>query len=84
MALILKVVYLEALKQAIFMALILKVVDLENPFIMEIDVSKVVISARLSQDGQPMAFKSKKLFETQINWLAHEQEMHAIIHVLKT
>ena len=74
----------EALKQAISTAPILKVVDLEKPFILETDASGVAVGAVLSQDGRPIAFESKKLSPTQRNWPVHEQEMYAIIHALKT
>ena len=74
----------EALKQVVSIAPILKVVNLEKPFILEIDSSRVTVGAVLSQDGRPIAFKSKKLSPTQRNWPVHEQEMYAIIHALKT
>ena len=74
----------EALKQVVSTAPILKIVDLEKPFILKIDASRVAVGAVLSQDGRPIAFESKKLSPTQRNWPVHEQEMYAIKHALKT
>ena len=75
----------EAVKQAISTASILKEVKLEKPFILEIGASSgVAVGVVLSQDGQTIAFESKKLSPTQRNWPVHEQEMYAIIHALKT
>ena len=51
----------DSLKQAISMAPILKIVDLEKPFEFEIDTSGVAIGAILNQEGRLVAFKSKKL-----------------------
>ena len=63
-------------------ALVLKIVDLEQPFVLEIDASRIIVGAILSQDGRPIAFESKKLSSSQQNWPVHEQELYAVIHAL--
>lgn len=36
----------------------------------------------LMQDGQPVAYESKKFSEAQQHWTTHEQEMYAVIYIL--
>ena len=73
----------DSLKQAVSMALVLKIVDPEKPFELETDASGVAIGAVLNQEGRPVAFESKKLSPAQQNWPVHEQELYAFIHALK-
>ena len=51
----------DALKQVVSTTLVLKVVNLEKPFDVELDANGSITGALLSQDGTPMAFESKKL-----------------------
>jgi hypothetical protein len=36
------------------------------------------------QDGQPIAFESKKLYGAQLQWLIHEKELYIIVCCVKT
>ena len=73
----------EAMKQAISSAPILKIVDLEKPFEIEIDASSIAIGAVLNQEGSLVDFESKKLSPRQQNCPIHEQGLYAIVNALK-
>ena len=69
------------MKQAVLS--VLKIVDSEQPFVLEIDATSIAVGVVLSQDGRPIAFESKKLSPSQHNWLVFKQELYAIVHCLK-
>ena len=71
------------MKQAISSALVLKIVDPRQPFVLETYASNIALGAILSQEGRPVAFESKKLSPSQQNLPVHEQELYAINHSLK-
>ncbi|MCO5564352.1 hypothetical protein L7F22_018012 [Adiantum nelumboides] len=73
----------EKLKVALASAPILAIVDPTKPFVVETDASDRAIGAVLLQDGQPVAFVSKKLDKAQHNYSIYERELYAIIHALK-
>ncbi|MCO5559584.1 hypothetical protein L7F22_013185 [Adiantum nelumboides] len=73
----------EKLKVALASAHILAIVDPTKPFVVETHASDRAIGAVLLQDGQPIAFESKKLDTTQQNYSVYERELYAIIHALK-
>ena len=62
------------LKVALAAALVLDIVNPNEPFVLETDASGDAIGAILMQGGCPTAFKSKKLNRAQQNYLAYERE----------
>jgi hypothetical protein len=74
----------ETLKGILLKVLVLKLPNFHKDFEIHSDVSNFAIGRVLMQEGRPMAFKSKKLSETERRWPTHEKEMWAIIHCLKT
>jgi hypothetical protein len=74
----------EALKGILVKTLMLKLPDFYKDFEIHSDASDFVIGRVLMQDGRPVAFKSKKLSETERKWPTHEKERWAVIHYLKT
>jgi hypothetical protein len=74
----------ETLKGILVKAPLLKLPDFDKDFEIYSDASDFVIEGVLVQEGRPVAFENKKLSETERKWPAHEKEMWAIIHCLKT
>ena len=56
-------------------------------FVVRIDISDFAIGQLLLQDDEqrirPVAYESRKLSPTELNYLIHEKELLAIIHALK-
>ena len=69
-------------------ALVLQLADPSKEFIVTIDASDFVVEAVLSQiwdDGEhPVAYKSRKMNATEVNYATHERELLAVIHALRT
>ncbi len=65
-------------------ALVLKLLDFDKDFEIHSDASDFAIRGVLVQEGRSMAFKSKKLSETERKWPTHKKEIWAVIHCLKT
>ena len=63
----------EKLKVALAVALILDIVDPNEPFVLETDASGEAIGAILMQGGCPVAFESKKLNCVQRNYAAYKR-----------
>ena len=59
---------------------------LGKPFVLKTDASERAIGAELSQrsDGvlRPVAFFSRKLAKSQLNWAIKEKEMYAVVAAL--
>ncbi|XP_059066505.1 uncharacterized protein LOC131048153 [Cryptomeria japonica] len=55
-----------------------------KPFEVQTDASDFAMGGVLMQDGHPIAFESRKLNERERNYPAHEKEMTAIVHCLRT
>jgi hypothetical protein len=59
---------------------------LDQPFVLKTDASERAIGAELSQyfDGvlRPVAFFSRKLAQSQLNWAIKEKEMYAVVSAL--
>jgi len=74
----------ETLKGILVKTPMLKLPDFDKDFEIHSDASDFTIGGILLQEGRPVAFESKKLNETERRWPAHEKEMWAVIHCLKT
>jgi hypothetical protein len=57
--------------------------DLNKPFQVITDSSGYAIGAVLIQDGQPVAFESRKMNPAQRNYHTTDKELLAIVHALK-
>ena len=77
----------ESIKAAIISETMLHFPDPTRQFTLETDASDYAIGAALRQDfdglSAPIAFFSKKLNTSQINYSAHDKELLAIIEALK-
>jgi hypothetical protein len=56
----------------------------DKPFVLTTDASDYGIGAVLEQDGNPIAFESRKLTPFEATWSTTEKEMLGIIHALTT
>lgn len=78
----------DALKMALTSTPVLALPDMKLPFKVTTDASGTAIGAVLSQDfgkgDQPLAYESKRLNEAEAKYPAHEQEMLAVVHALRT
>jgi hypothetical protein len=75
----------DGVKTALTNAPVLALPDFSKPFTMEVicDASIVGIGAVLTQDGQALAYESKKLTDAEKKWTTTEQELWAVVHALK-
>ena len=62
----------------------LKFLDFDKPFKVNIDASDFSIRQVRMQDARPIAYESKKLDGCQRKWLTHEKEFFGVVHCLKT
>ena len=67
---------------------VLCIPDPDKPFVVTTDASDFAMGAVLSQDqgrgNQPIAFTSRKMNPAERNYAAHEKELLAIVHALRT
>jgi hypothetical protein len=67
---------------------VLHIPDYKLPFVVTTDASNFAVGAVISQDFgnglQPVAFESRKMSPAEQNYAAHEKELLAIVHALKT
>jgi hypothetical protein len=73
----------QTLKMAMCTTLVLALPDFTKTFVLECDVSGKGISVVLMQEGRPLAFTSKQLFERNLGKPIYEKEMLAILHVVE-
>mgnify|MGYP003461031611 FL=1 len=75
------------LKRSLTQAPVLITADHDKTFYVQTDASDRAIGAVLSQvidtKEHPIAFRSKKLSETQTRWSTIEKELYAIVYVLE-
>ena len=69
---------LDDLKSAISSLPVLKLFDLSKPMVVSVDASPMGIGAVLLQEGQPVAFFSTSLTETQTRYCQIEKELLAV------
>ena len=53
--------------------------DVDKEMTIQCDASKEAVGAVLLQEGRPVAYASRKLRESEINWAPIEKEMPAIV-----
>ncbi|XP_045036658.1 uncharacterized protein K02A2.6 [Daphnia magna] len=69
---------LNALKSAISSLPVLRLFNVSKPLVVSVDASPIGIGAVLLQDGQPVAFSSTSLTETQKRYCQIEKELLAV------
>ena len=72
------------LKDEITSEPILRLPDLELPFVMHTNVSNRALGGVLVQEGHPIAFEGRKLDAVEQRYSTQEKEMIAVIHCLET
>jgi hypothetical protein len=72
----------QTLKMAMCTTPVLTLPDFTNIFVLECHASGKGIGVVLMQEGQPLAFTSKQLFEINLGKSIYEKEMLAILHVM--
>ena len=77
----------EELKKNLAQDLRLSETQLDRPFVVPTEASEVAIGAQLCQeiDGKlrTVAFSSRKLTASQLNWAVKEKEMYAVVASLR-
>ena len=71
------------LKQMLAAAPVLSVPDFTKPFRLVTDASQVGMGGVLTQDGQAVAYESKKFSSTEMNYSTSDRELYAVVHCLK-
>ena len=70
-------------KQIISKHAILAFPDFNKEFVIYTDASKYQLGGVITQEGKPLAFYSRKLKDTQVNYTTMEQELLSIVETLK-
>jgi hypothetical protein len=73
----------QSLKCLLTHALVLKIIDLENDFLVCIDACKEGLGGVLMQEGSVVFYESQKLNEHKVNYVTHDLELDTIVHALK-
>ncbi|KAH0743133.1 hypothetical protein KY290_031126 [Solanum tuberosum] len=74
----------EKLKAAITDESVLALPDFTKAFEIHTDASDFAIGGVLMQEGHPIVFERRKLNDAERRYSAHEREMTAIVHCLRT
>ena len=74
---------MEKIKYALAHAPVLRLPDWDLPFEVSTDASKYAISAILTQEGQPVAYESRKLIPAETRYDTREREILAIVWACK-
>jgi hypothetical protein len=72
----------QTLKMAMCTTIILALLDFTKTFVLECDASGKGIGVVLMQEGQPLAFTGKQIFERNLGKSIYKKEMLAILHVV--
>ena len=72
-----------AVKALLTAAPVLRLPDLEKPFVVVCDASNESVGACLMQEDHPIAYESAKLKPNEQNYHAGEKELLAVIHALR-
>jgi hypothetical protein len=67
------------LKHRLCCAPMLTLLDLQQPFEIEIDASDYAIGEILTQQGNPMAYQSAKLYDTVQKYPTYDKETYSIV-----
>jgi hypothetical protein len=73
----------QSLKHLLTHAPMLKIVDLENDFLVCTDACNEGLEGVLMQGGSVVCYESRKLNEHEVNYVTHDLELVAIVHALK-
>jgi len=73
----------EMLKQKLTEAPLLRTHDESLPYEVVTDASDLGLGGVLLQEGQPVAFESRKLNDAELNHQTTEKEMLAVVHALR-
>jgi hypothetical protein len=57
--------------------------DIEKPFDVFCDASKIGLGCVLMQEGRVIAYASRQLRKHEINYLTHDLELAVVVHALK-
>ena len=73
----------DTIKRIVSQETLLRHPNFNKPFEVHTDTSKNQLGAVISQEGHPIAFYSRKLNSTQLNYTTTERELLAIVETLK-
>jgi hypothetical protein len=73
----------QELKYLLTHALVLKIADPDDDFLVCIDACKEGLRGVLVQEGRVICYTSQKLNEHEINYVTHDLELATIVHALK-
>ena len=73
----------QILKQKLVIAPMLVQPNITKPFEVYCDASNVGLGRVLMQEGHVIAYASRQLKPTEVNYPTHELELAAIVHALK-
>jgi len=73
----------KALKETITHAPVLAIFDPTKDIDVHADASQFAVGAVLMQDDRPIAFESRKLSDTEINYPIHEKEQLSVVNALQ-
>jgi hypothetical protein len=71
------------LKKFLTSAPILAQLDIEKPFDVYCDVSRIGLGCVLMQDGRVIAYASRQLKKLEVNYSTHDLELVVVVHTLK-